>query len=469
VAGEAQAEGAGRAFDVAVAGGGIAGLVAAREAARAGRSVVLLEASGRLGGTIRTVRRDGFELEAGPDNFLTRKPAAADLCRELGVDVQPARTGALIQRRGRLVPLPGGLTGLVPGALAPLLGAQALSARSRLRAALEPLVPRRTPGGDESLEAFAVRRFGRGAWDELIAPLLGGLYGHDAGPISLHATLPHLHGMERAGPMLRLRAPARQPDAPPAFARPVGGMQSLVEALERDLRERGVDLRPNAPVDAVGQQEDGRYVLHCNNGSHVTAGALVVALPPHAAAPLLGALDPALARPLADVPLGSGGAVFVAFRRDHAPRLPDASGWLVPHAEARRAPASAAEVIQAVTLMDTKHPGAAPPDHEAARLFVRPESVYRSDGNLVEAARAHLSFHTGLDAPPLFTLVHRWQRSIPRYTLGHVDRREAWARAAQRHGRLALVGASLHGIGLPDVIADARERTQTLLQSAPHA
>lgn len=451
--------------DAVVIGGGVAGLAAAWRLGSAGRRVVLLEASERLGGTVRTVVEGAWQIEAGPDAFLTRKPGAAELCAALGVETQPARGRARIQRGGRLHPLPAGLTGLVPGALGPLLTTPAMGLASRLRAALEPLAPRRTDAADESLEAFAVRRFGRGAWNDLIAPLLGGLYGHDAGPISLGATLPHLADLEARGPMLRLR-----PSAPgaSAFARPVGGMQRLTDALAQALRAMPLaDVQVDCAVHTVeaasgsGSEDDGadigRYVVSCNNGSRFAAPRLVVALPPPAAALVLRPLDDRLAAPLEGVPMGTSAAAFVGFRRSDAPRLPDASGWIVPDAEAqrRRARGSRAGVVQAVTLIGTKHPGAAPHGCELARVFVRAEHASDSDDELLAAAREHLAFHTGLAGEPLLTRVYRWTEAIPRYTLGHLERRATWSEAAARWPGLALVGAALHGVGLPDVVRGA--------------
>ena len=76
---------------VAVVGGGISGLAVAhallRRARAAGRALDLrlYEAGDRLGGKISTERQDGWVTEGGPDSFLLAKPAALDLCRELGL------------------------------------------------------------------------------------------------------------------------------------------------------------------------------------------------------------------------------------------------------------------------------------------------------------------------------------------------------------------------------------------------
>ncbi|MEM7787089.1 MAG: protoporphyrinogen oxidase [Bacteroidota bacterium] len=435
--------------DTLVLGGGVAGMAAALRLAERGARVRLLEASGRLGGVVRTLRHDGFEADVGPDVFLVRKPAAARLAERLGVETAAARMGALIQRGGRLHPLPAGLTGLVPGRLGPLVATRAMSLRAKLRAALEPFVPARTDAADESLEAFAVRRFGQGAWDDLIEPLLGGLYGADDGPISLQATLPHLREREREGSLLRLGGAPGPPgittgSAP--FARPVGGMQGLTDALADALAEAGVAVETEAPAEQVERDGDG-YRVALTDGTARTAETLLVALPAPAAARVLSALDPALAEPLRAIPMGSATAAILGVRADGL-RVPDASGWLVPKREGGP--------TQAVTILSRKHPGTAPDGHGLFRVFPRPAfAEAATDAEILAAAADHLRGRVGLTAAPVWTAVQRWTRAQPRYTLGHTDRLAALDAALARHPGLALAGASLRGVGLPDVIADA--------------
>lgn len=152
---------------IVVVGGGITGMAAARRLQdRLGPgAVALVEEASRLGGKIVTERRDGFVLEGGPDCFLGSKPAGVALCRELGLEdrligTDPAHRRSFVKRAGRLHPLPDGISGLVPSRIAPLLTTGILSLGGRLRAGLEPLVPRRRGNGEESVGDFVRRRFG---------------------------------------------------------------------------------------------------------------------------------------------------------------------------------------------------------------------------------------------------------------------------------------------------------------------
>ena len=64
---------------VAIVGGGVSGLSAAYELQKSGVEFTLFESSARLGGVIRTESVGDFLMEAGPDSFLSEKPAARGL------------------------------------------------------------------------------------------------------------------------------------------------------------------------------------------------------------------------------------------------------------------------------------------------------------------------------------------------------------------------------------------------------
>ena len=168
-------------FDVAVVGGGAAGLAAAYELHQRGASFVLLEAAPRLGGVIRTEQVDGFTLDAGPDSLLVQKPAALELCRELGlgerlVPTLEPRTGYIL--RNRLLPIPGASVLGIPTAIAPWVGTALLSPAAKLRMAAEWLIPR----GDatqESVGDFFRRRFGREMVEYVAEPMLAGIHAGD--------------------------------------------------------------------------------------------------------------------------------------------------------------------------------------------------------------------------------------------------------------------------------------------------
>ena len=190
----------------AIIGGGIAGLAAAYELEQARRTnktieYTLFEARARLGGSLASEIVDGAVLERGPDSFLTEKPAAAELCRELGlggelVPSNDADRKTYIVVRNRLIPLPDGLMFLVPTKLIPTALTRLFSLPTKIRMGLELLRPPRPSDHDESVAALVERHFGRETVDRLADPLLSGIFGGDSAQLSARTVLPRLVEME---------------------------------------------------------------------------------------------------------------------------------------------------------------------------------------------------------------------------------------------------------------------------------
>ncbi|MCF0235106.1 MAG: protoporphyrinogen oxidase, partial [Thermoguttaceae bacterium] len=194
-----------RQFRVAVLGAGISGLAAAWKIKKMlpDAHVEIWEKSDRVGGVIQTKNIDGFQLELSTDNFITTVPQALELCKELGFsDDDLARTNnsyrrTFVERKGRLYPLPDGFMTMAPTKLWPMATTPILSPMGKIRCAFDLVLPRKTDGAEESLAAFTTRRLGREAFERLVEPLVGGIYGGDARRLSLQATLPRFAEMEK--------------------------------------------------------------------------------------------------------------------------------------------------------------------------------------------------------------------------------------------------------------------------------
>lgn len=447
-----------------VIGGGITGLAAAeRLVERLGEDAVLLvERDTRLGGKIRTDRRDGFVLEGGPDCFLAMKPGGMAMCRHLGiadrlVGTNPALRRSFVKRDGRLHPLPDGITGLVPSRIAPLVTTPILSLGGRLRAGLELLVPRRTDGARESVAGFVRRRFGGEAWDYLIEPLLSGIYAGDGDQLSLESTFPQLQAMEAKDgsllrPMLRAKLasrPASNGGAPPAgFVTLPGGLAEIVEGIVARLPEGAV--RTGTGVLALSRLPGGPYRAELSDGSAVYAESVILATPANAAAGILASLDPALASVLEKIPFVSTATVSLAFPRAAVPQPLDGYGYVSPRAEGGE--------IVACTWTSNKFPGRVPAGAVLVRAFVgragRDGVVRASDASLVRLVRDELATVHRITAEPLLASVVRWPEGMPQYTLGHADRLARMDQLLAYWPGLLLAGSSYRGVGIPDCIAD---------------
>jgi protoporphyrinogen oxidase len=281
---------------VAIIGGGISGLSAAYalEKARASGTPVeyqLYESSPRLGGALYSEIVDGCVIEAGPDSFISEKPWAAALCRELGIGDQLIGSNdndrkTWIVSGKRLLSLPDGLMFLVPTKILPTAFSPLFSWGTKFRMAKELLHPPRPMHGDESVAAFIERHFGREMVDRLADPMLSGIYGGDTDRLSVRATLGRFVEMEeKYGSLSRAMLVANKKmktmmagkPKPPLFTSLRNGMQQMVDALVSRIRPQCIAL--NAAVEAI-EKRGGEYYLHISSGQSPAQGHDVSELSP---------------------------------------------------------------------------------------------------------------------------------------------------------------------------------------------
>jgi oxygen-dependent protoporphyrinogen oxidase len=454
---------------IAVIGGGITGLSAAYELATIAppqARLLLFEASGRLGGKVRTDAVDGVLTEAGPDSFLVREPWARELCDKLGLGddlVAPAVFGAAILHRGRLRRLPEGFAYGMPSRPLGALRTGLLSPLGALRAAGDLFLPGPLRGPDVSIGDFVRRRFGRQVLERLVDPLLAGTRAGTPDGLGLAAAAPPIDALARrhrsviAGLHAARRAGELE-SGPPPFLGIRGGMQRLTDELSRALASR-VDTRTNAAVASVKATADG-FSLTTAAQETLTAAGIVIAVPAFAASPLLGELDAGAARELRAIEHASVAVVTLVYSPGSFETLRGISGILVPSSEGR--------TIAAATFFDTKWPHAAPSDgRRIVRCVIGRSGTHPAlelaDDALAARAHADLRDALGIVAEPIGSLVVRWERGLAQYSVGHLERISRVERALSRHGAVALPGSGYRGSGLPDCIRQGRDAARRVL------
>ncbi|MGD0479469.1 MAG: protoporphyrinogen oxidase [Terracidiphilus sp.] len=468
---------------IAIIGGGIAGLAAAYELEKARTAGVaayyaLFEERPRLGGSLASEIVDGAVLERGPDSFLTEKPAAAELCRELGLggELIPSNDAArktYIVTGNRLVALPDGLMFLVPTKLVPTALTPLFSMRTKMRMALELLHPPRSSDGDESVAALVKRHFGQEAVDRLADPLLSGIYGGDATQLSAQTVLPRLVEMEtKYGSLTRgmlaahrkMRAVAKRSSnganrGTAIFTALRGGMGALVDAIAERLNAASV--RTLTPVTGIEKTAQGWKVQ--SGGVSEDFDALIMATPAWTAGELLTPVDAALGAELGGIPYSSSITVNLVYDERKIGTLPEGFGFLVPAVEGR--------AMLACTFAHRKFLGRTPPGKAVFRAFLggmkRTDLLAESDEVLVALVRREMreilgAKTIGAEVEPEFAQVTRWRRAMAQYAVGHKARMQRVnARVATLPG-LRLVGNAYDGIGVPDCIRLGRKAAREL-------
>jgi oxygen-dependent protoporphyrinogen oxidase len=442
---------------VVIVGAGVAGLATAHRllALDPGLDVELVEAGGRPGGRLRRARVGDLDLDAGPDSFVARKPWAADLCRELGLELQtPDATGAFAWTERGLVPMPSTALG-VPADLDELARWPGLSRRGRARALSEVVRRGRRSEVDEPLGALLRRRLGDEVTDALVAPLLGGLFAGDVDRLGVEATFPELARWERDfGSLVRgaKSSLAAARDAGPLFVRPRGGAAALVSALAGAV---GLGrIRTGAPATAVERRPGGLAVRTAT--AETAATAVVLATPAFVAAELLAGAAREASASLGSIPYVSTSVVLLAYEEGTAERLPDATGFVVP---AGRAPMTAA------TFLSRKWPDPAFGSRAVVRCFVgaagSEDVLDAADEDIVDAVCRHLAALLPLPRSATARAVVRWPRSMPQYEVGHLERVTA-IEAALPPG-IFVVGNAYRGVGVADTVRGAGEVAERVL------
>jgi oxygen-dependent protoporphyrinogen oxidase len=450
---------------VAIIGGGISGLSTAYYLAKAGIPSTLIEARPRLGGVIQTEHVQGCVIEAGPDSFLSMKPAAMELVRDLGLadDVIGSNDHLRITyvwKAGRLVPLPDGLQLMVPTKLIPLISTRLLSWTTKIRMGMELFHPPGRHPRDQSVADFVTSHYGAEAVDYLAEPLLSGIYGGSPNALSISSVLPRFveleakYGSLTKGVLAELKANKAQAKRLPLFRTLKNGLGQIVSTLTARIAGHATILHRRA--EAV-ERTGGGFRIRLDDGS-LECAQLIMACEAHSAATLAGALDPRLASLLGAVPYSSSMTVALGFPDTAFPKPLNGFGFLVPKRERRR--------LVACTWVGTKFSHRVPPGTTLLRCFLGGMDdaaiLSESDDAIVETVVNELHDIVGFRAPPAFSRIFRWPRSMAQYTVGHPARlAEIEARAAAIPG-FHLAGNAYTGIGIPDCIRMGKHAAETV-------
>ena len=474
----------------AVIGAGITGLAAAWRlvSKHSDAQVTIFEASDRVGGIIHTIQRDGFLIEKGPDSFITNKPGAVELCREIGftelIPTDETWRRSLVLRKGKPVPVPDGFMLMAPAKPMAIISTPILSPVGKLRLLSEAFIQARKSTDDESLADFVRRRFGHQTLDRLVQPLVGGIYTSDPEKLSIQATLPRFPEMEKKygsvirGTLASQKRTATHPGSEGSGARyglfltAKHGLSSMTEAIARACQQTGrVQIRCNETINTVSPSQlnlqstakhaaSTSWLLQRKNQTDEVFDAVIITLPTQAASRLLAWNQASELREALDsIPYASSAVVVTGHRLSDFNHPLDAFGLVIPDKEGRK--------ILAVSFTSRKFPARAPEGCVLLRTFVggamQPELMDLNDDQIMETVRSELAAILGMKHEPVFEQVTRYARAMPQYHVGHAQRVECIESCLSRFPGLKLAGSAYHGVGIPDSIVSGNRAADQLL------
>lgn len=441
--------------ELIIVGAGLSGLASAHFLESMGypHQPLLLEASSRPGGVIRSFCERGYLAEWGPHGFLDNNPASRRLLAETGLEKEAlkaplASNVRYLCHRGKLTPLPQNPLALLKTPL--------LSLGGKLRLAAEIFQPPLDEG--HSVEQWAAHRFGPGVLPMVDAAVTGTFAG-DYRKLSIDAVMPGARRLEREyGSLLRGLIKERKEKGKgggkglPAMTSFPLGMEHLVKRLSHKRR-----INFNCPVDKITPDPvaGGGWELSGATGS-LRCKRVILALPVNQALKLLAAFTP----PVAAVPEARIATVALGFAADGA-TLPPGFGYLAPEREGR--------FTLGALFSSNMFPQRAPEGHLLLEALAggrrHPQRLELDDQSLIDNIYHDLRQLLPLTAPPVFTRVLRGG-GIPQLEKDH-PRLLAWRdNLARHHPELILTGFGWDGIGMNDMMKAAEQSAKNLLEGS---
>ena len=438
---------------IAIVGAGLTGLTAAYRLKQRGARVVVYEAGDRIGGSIKSERRDGYLAELGPTSMAAPSGPVASLLSDLGLEASkvtasPDARNRYIVRRGRLIRLP-----MSP---AELLTTRLLSNVAKLAIFGEPLVEAGDSPLEESVAAFVRRRFNQEVLEYIVNPFIAGIFAGDPEQLSVRHAIPKLHALERTHgsvmkALVQLMRDRREGGAAPGAAISFrDGLQEIPEALGKDLRS---EVRLRSPVTQLRSGPQG-WTVGAAFQTPELFDAVVYAAPAHsldeidldlAAAERLSTLSSILHPPVAVLALG--------FRRDQVTHPLDGFGFLTPEVERRR--------VLGVIFSSSLFADRAPAGHVMLTAFVGgtrdPDFVQADPQTLTARVLDDLRPLLGTRGDPTFRTVQVWPKAIPQYVLGYGRFKEIADDVERRNPGLVLAGTYRDGVSLGDSMGSGEQ------------
>lgn len=456
--------------DVLVIGAGICGLTTAFRLEREGLQVEVIDAAPRAGGVIGTERVEGLLYERGPNSILDTNPFVSGLLADLGILDERVETSRVSSKRyvvrgGKLIAVPGSLRGFLATPL--------FSFGAKLRLACEPFIAPAPAGAEESVAQFVRRRLGPELLDYAVEPFVAGVYAGNPDELSLTAAFPRLHALEsRYGSLIKgqikgARERAGRADKSRHVAASFSfrdGMQTLIDALVRALAH----IHTGARATRLQRTHEGtfRIDVDCEGGAiDVRARAVVLAVPADAAAALVRDCAPDAAQALSEIPYAPVASVARAYARDRVAHPLDGFGVLVPRVEKRR--------ILGSLFSSTLFEGRAPADTVLLTTFIGgrrdPGLALQPEEEIARIAHEELAALVGAQGEARLSIVTRWPRAIPQYTLGHLERVRRARQAEHAMPGLFLCASYRGGVAVGDCIKSACEMADQVAGSVLRA
>ncbi len=460
----------------AIIGSGISGLSSAYYLSKLTKKlgvdaeIDVIEKNSVPGGTISTLKENGFTMEQGADSFITSKPWALKMCQEIGLETRlvPISTSdrrCFVYFDGKLNALPDGFFLTAPSNLNSFMKSGFFSAEEKERVLYEQHVTVKKTGKEESVDEFVKRRFGSALLEKAAKPLIGGIYTGDTEKLSASAVLPEfvsmeekfgsvIRGLQEKYSLLKTESGARYG----LFLSLQGGMSTLINGLVKATK--GVNFHYDREVVSI-HRKDGKWSLTDNKEKERFFDALILAVPSHAASELTRNIDARLSDSLKKISSASSIVANIAVSKKDLANFPQGVGIVVPPSEKMN--------ILACSFTSRKFPATSKKGYELIRCFaggvLNPDLPYKNEPEITDLILSELKLILKTDIKPSFIKIKKYFNAMPQYNLGHSSLIKTIDHRTEGLGNIAVAGNAYEGIGIPDCIKSGQKAAELILTS----
>lgn len=443
--------------DVVILGGGVSGLATAYWLNKQGIQVTVLEKNPEAGGSMESVRQDGYLFDRGPNSGLEITPLIKEIVQDLGLQndflyANPQANKRYIMRNDTLHPLP----------MAPhtFLQSKLFSGAAKLRLMAEPFIGRSKDGYYQSVAEFVERRLGREFLDYAINPFVAGVYAGEPESLSVKSAFPKLYALEEkyggilVGTVRSIKARKNSKEESKQSAKMFSflhGMQTLPKAIANRLAGKVHFLCDVKKVE----KENGKYLVSYNKAgdytSVVEAKVVISTLPAHVSAPLYEGLLPGCTEKFEAVYHPPVLVLFLGYKKEQIGRAIDGFGYLIPALEKK----SYLGALWSSAIFNAR----APKDSECFTLFIggsRNASLFeKSREEIIKQAMTEFAETMKITGEPDFIKHRFWSKAIPQYNIGYVEIERYFDTIEEQNPGLFFSGNFRGGISVGDCIKNS--------------
>lgn len=449
---------------IVVIGAGISGLTTAYLLSKKGFEVRILERKSEVGGSIESIREDGFLFDRGPNSALETTPLISQLVEELNLKdellyANKAANKRYILRNDELHALP-----MSPPAL---IKTKLFSTKAKFRLLAEPFIGRSADGYYQSLAEFVRRRLGQEFLDYAINPFVAGVYAGRPEELSVKSAFPKLYALEEKyggliiGTIRSIRERKRRAEKSKQSAKMLSFKSGMIALPKAIANYFGNKLILSAEVNSVDKTADGYIVSYRHNGMDeaIVCDAVLSTVPSYVAGDLFSKFNGKFKTHCDSIYYPPVLVYFLAYNKKDIQQPLDGFGFLIPEKEKKS--------FLGALWSSVIFPYRADERFATFTLFIggsrNPDFVKEDRIKLLGKVRTEFEQLMKINGQPVYSANRFWEKAIPQYNIGYIEHERFFDEFEKQNPGLFISGNFRGGISVGDCIKNAELVTEKIV------